>query len=161
MVMFIAYVYPGWHHDPFRPAVDEWSLLDRFEPYFRGHIPPMRPLGGPYDDSTLATARRHHKTAKAHGIRAFTYFTYPTPEQFVLSQPLAKMLDVATESSGFYVSTTWCLRLPISEFPLPVSDGSAAQVTLNRHSLAARGASPTEKPLENLTPSDLRYLMGI
>src|SRR6476620_12668401 len=75
-VRFVAYVYPGWHSSAYRPAVDEWDLLDTFHPCFAGHQPPARPLAGRYDDSTPEVSAAHEREALEAGIEAFTYFTY-------------------------------------------------------------------------------------
>jgi hypothetical protein len=122
-VMFIAYVYPGWHADKYRPGVNEWRLLDDFKPYFAGHLPPTLPQGGPYDDSKLQTAERHVDLALKYGIQAFSYFVYRSAEGLVLDSPMRLAQQAAaTTSDRFFISGTWCVRLPHESFPVLPGD---------------------------------------
>ena len=119
--LYVAYVYPGWHRDAFRPDIDEWHLLDRFQPYFDGHQPPARPLDGPYDDSTGQTARRQLGQAAAAGIGAFSYFMYFSDGDFLMHRPLCVALGEA-HGQPVRIATTWCIRLPHRSLPVAASD---------------------------------------
>jgi hypothetical protein len=122
--LYVAYVYPGWHRDAFRPAIDEWQLLDRFRPYFDGHQPPARPLDGRYDDSNAQTARRQLRQAAAAGITAFSYFMYFSDGEFLLHEPLRVTLREAG-AQPVRIATTWCIRLPHRSLPVTERGGSA------------------------------------
>jgi hypothetical protein len=156
---FVAYAYPGWHRSPSRPGVDEWSLLDRFQPYFEGHLPPPRPLHGPYDDSLPETARRHVDLARRHGISAFSYFLYSRGGRLLLSSPLYQALRAASACPDFAVAATWCVRLPISEFPIPAGAGEPPHPS-DPAPDPTTDLAPEDKPLELLTPADLEALLG-
>ena len=118
---FIAYVYPGWHADPYRPDVDEWAILDRFQPYFDGHQRPAEPVGGRYDDTDPALAARQIEQARAAGITSFTYFLYWGAQGFVMDRPMELARDVASPV-GHMVGGTWCVRLPHDRFPVVAGD---------------------------------------
>jgi len=115
---FIAYVYPGWHSSDWRPGISEWDLLDHFMPYFEGHEPIPRPLAGPYDDSEPDTVKRQVKMAQEAGIAGFNFFLYYGEDGFIMDKPLELALNEA-EGKNFFVGTTWCLRLPHNNFPIP------------------------------------------
>lgn len=135
---FIAYVYPGWHADPYRPGVDEWTLLDGFRPYFAGHRPPAEPAGGRYDDTDPAVAARQIDQARAAGIGGFTYFLYWGARGFVMDRPMEVARDVAADA-GFTVGGTWCVRLPHDRFPVVAGDALPPP----------REAGPTDAALED------------
>jgi len=117
---FVAYVYPGWHQSPYRPTLNEWELLDRFAPYFDGHLPPAKPLDGErYDDSKPQTALKHIHLAQSFGINAFTYFIYYASGEFVLSSPVTEAFRLAAEVAPFEIGLTLCFRLPHVELPIP------------------------------------------
>lgn len=117
---FVAYVYPGWHRSRYRPTVDEWQLLDKFAPYFNGHLAPPRPKDGEcYDDSEAQTALAQIELAKSFGIDAFTYFLYYQPNELILSAPLYTAFSLGSKVSPFSIGLTWCLRLPHAQFPIP------------------------------------------
>lgn len=119
---FVAYVYPGWHCSGYRPAVNEWILLDAFAPYFPGHSPLAKPAAGPYDDSTPEVAARQISLAHAYGLDAFTYFLYYRPPEFVMSAPITAAFEVARIAPHFRISPTWCIRLPHYQFPIERSE---------------------------------------
>lgn len=118
--VFIAYVYPGWHASPFRPGFDEWKLLDRFRPYYEGHVAPPRPKAGYYDDSRPETAEASMRQASAYGIAGFSYFAYYRRGGFVLDAPVDAAFARAGTVSAFQLSLTLCLRLPHRTLPLPL-----------------------------------------
>lgn len=119
---FVAYVYPGWHTDRYRPSVDEWTRLDAFNACFEGHEPPPRPLDGRYDDADPFTARRQVAQAADAGIEGFAYFAYWAQEDFVMSAPMLHAFAEARETPGFGIYATWCVRLPHDTFPIPARD---------------------------------------
>lgn len=131
---FIAYVYPGWHANAFRGDFDEWTLFDKFSPYFDGHQMPSRPAAGFYDDSQQSCSRRQVQEAADAGINGFTYFFYYGNDGPIMAEPLGAALDAAAAAdtvadTAFEVGTTWCLRLPHTNFPIPlVSDGMGISV---------------------------------
>jgi hypothetical protein len=158
---FVAYVYPGWHHSQYRPLTNEWTLLDRFEAYFDGHKPMPRPLNGPYDDSQRDVVEQHIDLASDAGISAFSYFLYPSDDNFLLSAPLFNALDVAAHRDSFAVAATWCLRLPLVHFPIPTTPLSFDGMPMNAALQLEFASLPAdEKPLELLTPADLALLIG-
>jgi hypothetical protein len=169
---FVAYIYPGWHWSPYRPDVNEWELLDKFEPYFDDHQPPPRPLEGYYDDAKPETALKQIEIAKSFGINAFSYFLYYEPEQFVLSEPIDIAFQTATEVSDFKISLTWCIRLPHNEFPLRLMDKENGAADEHRSRNLNEGIenrerrskhkniSPENIPLEFLTLEDIEHLLG-
>jgi hypothetical protein len=153
---FIAYVYPGWHADEYRPGVDEWKLLDEFRPYFDGHATPARPLHGTYDDSDPVTARRQVAEAAAAGIEGFSYFTYYGPQGFVMQRPMELAFEAAEPRAGdFGIMATWCVRLPHDRFP--VSKGDDLEMPAER---PPRAAELEELPIEALTLADLEDLVA-
>ena len=125
---FIPYLYPGWHASSWRPGLNEWELLDAFEPYFPGHPPPPRPADGRYDDSHPEVVASQVEKAQAAGIAGFTCFMYPGPEGFVLADPLDHALSAAA-NTDFTVGATWCLRLPHHFLPLSPQDTAVAMGT--------------------------------
>jgi hypothetical protein len=149
---FIAYVYPGWHADGYRPGIDEWKLLDNFRPNFEGHSPPPRPLSGPYDDSDLATSKEHISLASSHGITVFWYFTYYGPNGFVMASPMETTLAVSNQiGNGITVGASWCVRLPHDRFPVAPRDEL-------EH--CALPPAPLNQPLKD-TPIELSSLEDI
>lgn len=151
---FVAYVYPGWHSSEFRPETDEWTLLDGFQPYFDGHLPPLRPLSGPYDDARPEVTTRQIDLAQEAGIDAFLYFMYFGRDGFVLSAP---MDNAAAESRpGFGIAGAWCVRLPHETFPLV---GRTA-LEVPRRRVPRRGTDAETTPLELMTLRDLDDLFG-
>lgn len=160
MTRLIAYVYPGWHPDPYRPGVDEWELLDGFRPYFEGHERPPGPLDGTagrYDDSNPATVAAQMALARAAGIEAFTFFTYYRPgEGFVMAQPMDAALEECARIPDFGVAGTWCIRLPHDTFPVPARD----QLEVPVEPVRDPDASLEDTPIELLTLRDLEELLG-
>jgi Glycosyltransferase WbsX len=150
---FVAYVYPGWHPDPYRPGVDEWELLDGYRPRFAGQEPPPRPLGGPYRDDTDETAARQAALAADAGIEGFTYFLYFKPDHgLVLDQPMRRMIA----QDGPAVAGTWCIRLPHDQFPVAPRDHMELPDIP-----AVDPATPLEdRPIEALSMADLEELLG-
>ncbi|TWH52613.1 glycosyl transferase family WbsX [Rhodococcus rhodochrous J38] len=121
--VFIAYVYPGWHADSYRPKIDEWDLLFKFRPYFKGHQRPARPAYGLYDDTLASTASRQISEAQRYGIHAFTYFLYWGADGFVMGEPMEVAWRVSAHSSEkFMIGGTWCVRLPHNRFPVTPGD---------------------------------------
>lgn len=156
-IRFIAYVYPGWHQTPYRPGIDEWALLDGFVPRFSGHEMIPLPLAGRYDDSTAETARRHRDTALAAGISGFTYFVYYRPgTDFVMADPIHRMIEILAPSDAFVVGTTWCIRLPHDRFP--VDPGDELEVP-GRTDLCA-DLPLQDRPIESLSLADIDELLG-
>src|SRR5262245_47003529 len=92
---FIAFVYPGWHEDSYRPSVDEWALLDGFKPAFPGHIPPPQPLHGRYDDALPEVVAGQIDQARAVGISGFLYFAYFGYTAFVMDKPMAEAIKIS------------------------------------------------------------------
>ena len=150
---FVAYVYPGWHANAFRPGIDEWTLLDQFRPYFEGHMAPPRPANGPYDDSTRATAQAHIRMAVETGIEAFLYFMYYDGNGFVMSKPMEAALEEADE--GFGIAGSWCVRLPHDQFPVPALD----ELELPSELSNTLTGKLEDTPLELLTLHDLQFLL--
>lgn len=154
---FAAYVYPGWHRSTFRPHTDEWDLLDNFSPYFDGHLPPLRPLDGRYDDADPSVTARQIARARRAGIGGFLYFLYYGPKGFVLSAPIDNAVAAVAKSYvDFGVTGVWCVRLPHERFPLP---GRAALECDDRPP-PCRGADLAATPLELLTLGDIEELFG-
>jgi hypothetical protein len=151
--LFVAYVYPGWHADPYRPGIDEWELLRSFRPYFPGHERPAMPLDGPYDDSDPATANRQIAEAEEAGIQAFTYFLYWGPNGFVMNRPMEVARDVAM-SSAFSICGTWCVRLPYDRFPVVAGDALEQALDLGIHTLPVE-----DRPIHQLTIRDFEELI--
>jgi hypothetical protein len=160
---FVAYVYPGWHPSAYRPGVNEWDLLDQFVSYFDGHCPPLTPVAGRYDDAHVDTVTRQIHEARAHGIDAFTYFLYYSPEGFVLDEPLPAVSAVSETVGDFEFSLTWCIRLPHDHFPIRVTDvgqmdgrfPSGPEAQTDRADCAF-----SERFIDELTLSDLDYFFG-
>jgi hypothetical protein len=156
-VRFIAYVYPGWHPDPYRPGVDEWDLLKNFQPYFEGHTPPPRPIEGPYDDAQPTTAIAQVQLAASAGIEAFMYFTYYSGHGFVMSAPMtaaSKAIDHVEDD--FAIAGTWCVRLPHDQFPVPARDELESPGVPNH----PPSGLLEDTPIELLTLRDLETLLG-
>lgn len=153
----VAYVYPGWHPDPYRPGVDEWRLLDR-GPGPNGREP-ARPLGGPYDDAEPATARRHARLAVAHGIDAYAYFAYVARDREVMAEPYRVMQSVLGDDPPVHLMQVWCARLPHDRFPVghvpSVATGLATDGTGGR-AARARDADWRGRPLEDVPVELLR-----
>jgi hypothetical protein len=158
---FVAYVYPGWHPDPFRPGLDEWDLVDRFHPYFDAHERPPRPLEGRYDDSRVETASGQLRLAAEYGITAFTYFTYYAPDGPVMNAPRVAAVRAAEEAGDFGVGVTWCIRLPHTSFPVERDE--------TREVGRGGDAMPTERdgsrsvddlPIDQTTIRDIQDLLG-
>jgi hypothetical protein len=151
---FVAYVYPGWHASDFRPDTDEWTLLDAFEPYFDGHLPPLRPLSGPYDDAQPEVTAWQVELARDAGIDGFLYFMYFGPDGFVLSTPMDNA--AAKAQPGFGVAGVWCVRLPHATFPLV----GLMALEVPRRREPRRGVDVDTTPLELMTLRDLDDLLG-
>ncbi|CAN7651892.1 glycoside hydrolase family 99-like domain-containing protein [Trinickia sp. LjRoot230] len=154
---FVAFAYPGWHPSPYRPGVDEWDLLARFQPYFEGHLAPPMPASGRYNDAVPATAREHVRLATQAGISAFMYFLYYGKEGFVMDDPMKMALAASAEcDDDFSVAGTWCVRLPHNVFPVAPSD------ELDMPALSATSADIDieDKPIESLTLRDLETLLA-
>lgn len=151
---FVAYVYPGWHRDAFRPGVDEWRLLDTFRPYFSGHQRPAEPAAGRYDDTEPGVAARHVAHATAAGITGFTYFLYWTGTEFVLERPVrAARLAAEAAGGGFMVGGTWCVRLPHTRFPVVPVDAA-----LERDAGPSEVHAVEDRPIDELTIAELAHL---
>jgi hypothetical protein len=152
---FVAYVYPGWHADPYRPGVDEWDLLARFRPYFDGHQPPALPVDGPYDDTDPATALRQIAEASEAGIEAFTYFLYWGSGGFVMDRPMEIARDTAARAgAGFTIAGTWCVRLPHDRFPVVVGDALEPPGEVDLAALPAE-----DRPIHQLTIRDFEEIV--
>jgi hypothetical protein len=151
---FVAYVYPGWHVTPYRPGVDEWSLLSRFKSAFDGHLPPPTPLFGRYDDSVSQTARMQIALASKAGIKGFIYFTYFNEESFVMDLPLEKAIEASPYvDPGFFVSASWCVRLPHRIFPVTSEETCAIA-----HTDQLKETDFLDLPIENTTLDDIPLL---
>ena len=157
---FVAYVYPGWHDDPFRPGVDEWDLVESFHPYFKGHERPPRPAGGRYDDSRVETAAAQIALAASYGIEAFTYFTYYGRQGFVLGAPMNAAVEAAESEAGFGVGATWCIRLPHDSFPVEHDEARYAPAADAETTAARDSGSLEDLPIEETTLRDLERLLG-
>jgi hypothetical protein len=118
MTTYVAYVYPGWHWDTHRPAVDEWQVLANAAPYFPGHPSLARPLNGEYDDTLPETARAQIRLAKDSGLCVFDYFSYYTEDGFVMNRPLDVAVGVLDGDPDFAFAMTWCIRLPHDQLPV-------------------------------------------
>jgi hypothetical protein len=155
---FVAYVYPGWHESDYRPGTNEWELLSRYQPYFPGHPPPLRPIAGAYDDAEAATTAAQIALALQAGITAFAYFMYYEGTRgFVLSKPMTNAVRVQRPpGADFRVAGVWCVRLPHDRFPLPSRRDLEAGLTPP----SRRGATATATPLELLTLRDLEQLVS-
>lgn len=154
----IAYVYPGWHASSYRPGVNEWDLLETFQPYFEGHTRPPAPVDGPYDDSDPRTVAEQVAQACGVGIEAFTYFTYYRPGHgFVMSAPMDRAYEHSEEIGEFSVTGTWCIRLPYDRFPVPARD-EELEVPVEPVVVPCRSLEDT--PIELLTLRDLEELLG-
>jgi hypothetical protein len=154
---YVAYVYPGWHPSSYRPGIDEWRLLHTFEPYFPGHLPPPKPIHGPYDDSHPETAAAQIALARSMGIEAFTYFMYYSPHGLVMAEPMTRALEASASLDGaFGIGGTLCLRLPHDRFPVPARD----ELEPPPPPPAAEGTSLDDTPIERLTLRDLAKLVG-
>jgi hypothetical protein len=151
---FIAYVYPGWHATPYRPGVDEWTLLSRFEPSFDGHIRPATPLFGHYDDSVSETARLQIALASRAGIKGFIYFAYFDEESFVMNSPLERAIDSGPHvDPTFRVSASWCVRLPHRLFPVTSEEAYAVGNTDQ-----CGKTDFLDLPIENTTLENIHHL---
>jgi hypothetical protein len=156
MTRLVAYVYPGWHPDPYRPGVDEWDLLNGFRAYFAGHERPPAPQAGPYDDRDPAVVGRQVDLARAAGIEAFTFFAYYRPGQgFVMAEPLDAALRAAAGRGDFGVAATWCIRLPHDRFPVPPRD----QMEVPVEPVPDPERALDDTPIELLTLRDLDQLL--
>jgi hypothetical protein len=162
-----AYVYPGWHRSPYRPGIDEWSLLDDFRPYFDGHAPPPRPSGGRYDDTLPETARRHVGLALEHGIERFTYFLYFRAGGFVMDEPVRAAFHEAGTGTAMRLALTLCLRLPHQVLPLPTSYGHWRFAATNKRRPHSRpdasgaGSAPEPDPTRGDVVLDLLSAAGV
>jgi hypothetical protein len=160
-VRFVAYVYPGWHRDPFRPEVDEWTLVDRFRPYFDGHERPPRPVGGRYDDSRVETASAQVRLAAEYGIEAFTYFTYYAPDGLVMSAPMTAALRAAEGQGDFCVGATWCIRLPHASFPVNHHEEREITATAFEPPTTPDGSHALDRvPIAQTSLRDIEDLLG-
>jgi hypothetical protein len=148
---FIAYVYPGWHANAYRPGVDEWRLLDGFTPYFPGQPPPLQPLAGRYDDTCAATAAGQIALARRHGIAGFIYFTYFSGLDWVMDAPMRVALAAAPDA--FAVAGSWCIRLPHDSFPVLPHEPLEA-------SAQGDGGQLEDMPIAGLTLAALEQLIG-
>jgi hypothetical protein len=151
---FVAYVYPGWHSTPYRPGVNEWDLLSRFEPAFDGHPHPPAPLFGCYDDSVSDTARDQIALASRAGITGFIYFTYFSEASFVMNSPLQRAIEESPHiHPAFYVSASWCVRLPHRLFPVTSEDRYAIA-----HTDQPEKADFLDRPIEDTTLDNISEL---
>lgn len=159
----IAYVYPGWHPSPFRPGVNEWTLLNRFKPYFEGHLPPPRPASGAYDDSSRDAVAWQLDTASSFSIQGFTYFLYFGLAGYVLDRPLWNAIEISRANPKVQISATWCMRLPHDAFPIrPRSrQQQECRVPASSQPLSSGDTLPLElRPLNRLSIADLELLFG-
>jgi hypothetical protein len=156
-VRFVAYVYPGWHADPYRPGIDEWSLMDGYLQRYPQQEAPPRPLDGPYRDDTPEAARRQADLAVDAGISAFTYFSYFKPDVgFVMDAPMRRMLDATEAEGGPTVGGTWCIRLPHDHFPVAPSD----HMELPDIPEFDADTPLEQRPIEALSLDDLEVILG-
>lgn len=116
-MQIISYVYPGWHKSSFRPDVNEWSLLEKLQPYAPPNLFTSGPEGGHYDDSSFDVVSKQMRLASKHGVTDFAYFSYYDPPNGVLRKPYDQAL-LASPVEKVGVSQCWCAFLPIKEFPL-------------------------------------------
>jgi hypothetical protein len=154
---YVAYVYPGWHLDPYRPGVDEWTLLGTFRPYFAGHLPLPRPLSERYDDTDPGTVASQIDLALSMGIEAFTFFMYFGSTGFVMDAPMQRAFEASSASNAaFSIGGTLCVRLPHDRFPVPARD----ELDLPPPLVRVPPKSLEGTPIELLTLRDLETLMG-
>lgn len=155
---FVAYVYPGWHSDEYRPKVNEWKLLDDFEPRFAGHPLPLQPLGGRYDDSRPDTVARQMELASIHGVEAFSYFTYFSGDRLFLEEGMNTAFAIPDTDRRTDVCTTWCIRLPHTSFPVDQGE----HIETAPHEIGPMGGprAIAESRIENLTVRDVSQLVG-
>lgn len=154
-VSFIAYVYPGWHEDAYRPGIDEWKRLSDFEPYFDGHKAHATPLAGRYDDSEPATAARQLREASRASVAAFSYFTYFADREFVMDLPMRHALAQAGDH-GIAISCTWCLRLPHPTLPVEEIEKEVSRRSTDPPVMA----SIADRAVIDLTIGDAHELLG-
>jgi Glycosyltransferase WbsX len=149
---FVAYYYPGWHQEPWKPS-DEWALLDEDRPIFPGHVPLDKPLAGLYDDTDPDVLRRQIGEAAKAGISAFSFFLYYGPDGYVLDQPTVLALKEAANAPGcLSVGVTWCMRLPHQYFPIPISDDSAPLASAEPRDVPP----PTAWSVADILPPEMR-----
>jgi hypothetical protein len=154
---YVAFVYPGWHPDTYRPNVDEWALLDGFLPCFVDHDPPPRPLFGRYDDSDPSVVVAQVRMASSAGIQAFMYFAYYRADGFVMSSPMTHALEVSHYApEPFSIAAAWCHRLPHKQFPVFNESEADRPVTTQE----SRHLSLRDTPIEQLTLQKLDELVG-
>jgi hypothetical protein len=151
---FVAYVYPGWHADPYRPGIDEWQLLESFQLRYPGHRHPARPVDGPYDDDDPATTAGQIELARAAGIEAFSYFMYRGADGFVMDQPMRHCAEFA-RAGEFSISATWCVRLPHDTFPVPYGDRLDPAWPTD----PAAPLPLADRPIQQLTLRDFAHLI--
>jgi hypothetical protein len=157
---YVTFVYPAWHQDPHRPAVDEWQVLRNAAPYFPGHPPLSRPLHGEYDDTSPETARRQISLAGECGISVFDYFSYYTEDGFVMNKPLDVAVDVLDDGDlNLAFAMTWCIRLPHDRLPVgPVPALSVPDVHVTADGLALDGLD--QRLVDEVSVGDLERLLA-
>jgi Glycosyltransferase WbsX len=154
---FVAYLYPGWHADPYRPGINEWDLIQNFHPYFKDHKRPPRPINGPYDDSDPATIENQLTLAYNSGINVFLFFTYFGLDGFVMSLPMETSIDISYRlDSNIEIAGSWCVRLPHDQFPVPARD--ILEITEKVQFMQSK--SIKDKLIELSTIEDLEQLLG-
>jgi hypothetical protein len=154
---FVAYVYPGWHPDEYRAGVNEWDLLDHFDPRFEGHPPPLQPSAGRYDDSRPEAVARQMSEAATHGIEAFSYFTYYSGDGPLLHKGVNAAFDLPLSERPLSLCTTWCIRLPHNGFPVP--HGEHIEAPIGDHGCTDSLGGIMNRRLEDMTLRDVVELM--
>src|ERR1043166_4427658 len=77
----VAIYCPVWHRYDHMDAWkgegwNEWELLKRARPLFRGHHQPLRPTWGYFDESNPTWAAKEIALAADHGIDVFLFDWY-------------------------------------------------------------------------------------
>ncbi len=126
-VIKAAYVYPGWHSEPYRRNSDgkilnEWDLVINAKPFFKGHRQPRRPLFI-YDDSEIKTSELQIDLALRYGIDAFIYCFYWSFGRRVLYRPLDESFLKCNKNTEIKFAIMWANRMPRGILPIKNTKG--------------------------------------
>jgi hypothetical protein len=108
----MAYYFPQWHVDPrneamFGPGWTEWDVLRAGHPRFPGHVQPIRPRDGEYDESDPAVAGRSVARALDNGVNGFIVDWYWFDNAPFLNAYLDKGLLAADRLDEFQFALMW------------------------------------------------------
>lgn len=111
----IAFYFPQFHAIPendkwWGKGFNDWMLVEKAKPLFKGHEMPRTPLYGTYNPCDKETLVKQAKMAKDYGVFGFMFYHYWFDGKLLLQKPLEVFLENKDIDINFCVcwaNETW------------------------------------------------------